>query len=141
MSQENVEIVRRVYEALRQRDAATILALYDPEVEFHFARGTLAEHIGGSGSYHGHTGLREFDRDLRQTFSDFETNCEDLIDAGDLVVSVSRYRGRGRGGIEVDGPLQFGVWTIPRDQITRVEWFATREEALKVAGLSESASR
>ncbi len=137
MSRENVEIVRRVYDALRERDAATILALYDREVEFHFAPGTLADHIGGGGSYHGHEGLRAFDRDLRQTFEDFETNYEELIDGGERVVSVSRYRARGRGGIEVDGPVQFGVWTIQGDQITQVAWFASREEALRAAGLSE----
>jgi ketosteroid isomerase-like protein len=33
MSQENVELVRRVYDAAARRDAATVLALYDPEVE------------------------------------------------------------------------------------------------------------
>src|SRR5687767_291050 len=68
MSRENVEIVRRVYDALGNRDAETILDLYDPEVEFHFAPGTLADHIGGGGTYRGHEGLRVFDRDLRQTF-------------------------------------------------------------------------
>ena len=33
MSRENVEIVRRVYEALSCRDTDAVVALYDPEVE------------------------------------------------------------------------------------------------------------
>ena len=38
MSQENVEIVRRVYEAAARRDAANIFALYDPDVELDATR-------------------------------------------------------------------------------------------------------
>jgi ketosteroid isomerase-like protein len=33
MSLENVEIVRRLYDAVARRDVANVLALYDPEVE------------------------------------------------------------------------------------------------------------
>jgi ketosteroid isomerase-like protein len=35
ISQENVEIVRRIYEAAERRDSATILTLYDRVVWFH----------------------------------------------------------------------------------------------------------
>jgi len=38
MSEENLEIVRRIYEGQARRDAATVLALYDPEVEADFSR-------------------------------------------------------------------------------------------------------
>jgi ketosteroid isomerase-like protein len=41
MSQENVEIVRRVYDAVARRDAETVLSLYDPDVELD----ALAEHM------------------------------------------------------------------------------------------------
>jgi ketosteroid isomerase-like protein len=33
MSQENVEIVRQVFDAVARRDAKGVLALYDPNVE------------------------------------------------------------------------------------------------------------
>jgi ketosteroid isomerase-like protein len=136
MSEENVEIVRRVYEAVARRDTESVLALYDPDVEVHFAKGTLLDRIGEAGTSRGHEGLRAFDRELRQAFDDFETNYEELIDAGERVVSVSRYRARGRrSGLEIDGPLQFGIWTIRDGKITRVEWFDSREEAMEAAGL------
>jgi ketosteroid isomerase-like protein len=38
MSEENVEIVRQVYEAAAGRDAASIFALYDPDVELDATR-------------------------------------------------------------------------------------------------------
>lgn len=138
MSQENVDIVSRVFEAVARRDTPSILALYDPEVEVHFAPGTLADRMGGAGPFRGYEGLRAFDRELRQAFQDFETNCEELIEAGERVVSVSRYRARGRrSGIEVDGPPQFGIWTIAEGRIARVDWFDTRDEALEAAGLAD----
>jgi ketosteroid isomerase-like protein len=138
MSEENVEIVRRVYDAVARRDAESILALHDPDVEVRFAKGTMLDRIGEAGTYRGHEGLRAFDRELRQAFEDFETNCEELIDAGERVVSVSRYRARGRrSGLEIDGPIQFGIWTIRDGKITRVEWFDSREEAIEAAGLPE----
>jgi ketosteroid isomerase-like protein len=140
MSEENVEIVRQVFDAVARRDTATILALYDPKVEVNFSPGTLADRIVGAeaGTFRGHEGLRAFDRELRQAFQEFETNCEELISAGERVVSVSRYRGRGRSsGLKVDGPPQFGIWTIWGGRITRVDWFDERGEALRAAGLSE----
>jgi ketosteroid isomerase-like protein len=38
MPEENVEIVRRAYEAAAQRDAAAVIALYRPEVEWDISR-------------------------------------------------------------------------------------------------------
>ena len=140
MSRENVEIVRRIYEAVARRDSATVLALYDANLRLEFLPDTLADHITGTGGavWIGQEGLRAFDRELREAFEDFDTKCEELIDAGENVVTVSRYRGRGkRSGVEIDGPLQFGVWNIRGGKVTRVTWFPTRGEALEAAGLRE----
>jgi len=37
MSRENVEIVRRLYDAIDRGDTTAVLGLYDPEIEWHFA--------------------------------------------------------------------------------------------------------
>ena len=139
MSRENVEIVRRVYEAVARRDTRAILALYDAQVELSFSPGTLADHIvGGPAVWRGHEGLRTFDRELRESFENFETPYEELIDVGEHVVSVSKYRGRGRkSGMEIDGPPQFLVWSFRGGKVTEVSWYATRKEALEAVGLRE----
>ena len=138
MSQENVDVVRRIYEAVARRDRDSILALYDANVVMDFSAGTLADHIGGTTTWVGHDGLRSFDRELREAFESFETTYEELIDTGEQVVSVSRYRGRGRkSGVEIDGPLQFGVWSVRDGRVTRTVWFPSRTEALQAAGLAE----
>ena len=127
-----MEIVRRIYDALARRDTPAILALYDPEVEVHFAPGTLADHIASEKSFARHDGIRTFDRELRASFEDFETILEEVIETGERVVSASRYRGRGRrSGVEIEGPLQFGVWSFSGGMVTRVDWYASRAEALE----------
>ena len=137
MSRENVEVVRQIYEASARGDTATVLTLYDTAVEFDASSSAAAELLRDQ-VYRGHEGLRRIEREWREAFENVETDCEELIDAGSHVVSISRYRMRGRAsGIEVTGPPQAGVWTIREDRVVRVVWFNTRKEALEAAGLSE----
>jgi ketosteroid isomerase-like protein len=132
-----VEVVRRVFEAEARRDAATALALYDPEVEFDTSRGTFGDLAGGR-LYYGHEGLRTWFRDWYEAWENVQEDVEELIDAGDDVISVVTIRGRGRAsGLEVELTHQPAVWTIQNGRIVRVMWLRTREEALEAAGLRE----
>ena len=136
MSQENVEIVREIFEAAARRDRKRVLALYDPDVVMDGSGTEMARFLGRS-IWRGYDGLRSFDREWRETFESIETEYDELIDAGDRVVSVSRWHVRGREGIEVAAPNRGGLWTIRDGKVSRIDWFDTREEALEAAGLSE----
>jgi ketosteroid isomerase-like protein len=134
MSRENVEIVRQVFDAEARRDASTVLALYDPEVQFDTSRGTFGGVVGRR-LYHGHEGLRRWFRDWYEAWEHVQEDVEELIDAGDEVVSVVTIRGRGRASrLELQLAHQPAVWTIRHGRIVRVAWFQTREEALEAAG-------
>lgn len=50
MSLANVEIVRRLYDTVARRDAAAVLDLYDPEVEWDMTRGPLASGVEVEGT-------------------------------------------------------------------------------------------
>jgi ketosteroid isomerase-like protein len=136
MSAENVEIVRRVYDAVARDDHEAVFALYDPEVEFDFRRGPLGL-LMGRGLYSGHAGVRAWVRDRYEAWEAIEDDCKELIDAGDQVISVVATTGRGRAsGAEVV-MTHYGVWTIREGRIVRVEWLGTREDALESAGLQQ----
>ncbi len=136
MSAENVEIVRRLYQTVERGDTAAVFAFYDPEVEWDMTRGPLAG-LTGWGVYRGHEGLRRFFRERHEAWEEITDECEELIDGGQAVISITTSRGRGRtSGIEVEG-RNSSVWTIENGKIVRVVWFATRAEALTAAGLSE----
>ena len=62
MSQENVEVVRRLYDAAARRESATVLSLYDPDVEWDGSRSRWAEVMPGEDRWRGHEALRSFFR-------------------------------------------------------------------------------
>ena len=137
MSQENVEIVQRVYDAVARRDAASVLALYDPEVEVDGSR--LPEMaMTGQRLVRGHEGVRKITSDWNEAWEYAEDHCEKLIDAGEEhVIAVVSRRGRGKAsGIEVE-MRRGGVWTIRDGRVVRTVWFPSVEEALEAVGLSE----
>jgi uncharacterized protein len=134
MSEENVEIVRRLYEAVGRDDSATVLALYDPDVEFDFSRSPLGNFME-RGVYHGYDGIRTWNRERYEAWESVEETCEGLIDHGEYVVSTVTSRGRGRSSGADVAWTHYGVWTFREGKIVRVAWFRTREDAFEAAGL------
>jgi ketosteroid isomerase-like protein len=51
-------------------------------------------------------------------------------------VAPLRWTGRGRDGIEVE-QFHTDLWSFRDGRVTRVEGFATKNEALEAAGLKE----
>ena len=138
MSQENVEIVRRLFDAVASRDTATVLALYDRDLEWDGSRSRWSELLQAGVSFRGHEGLRRFSRAYYEMWESFHDEIQELIDAGDDVISVVTTRGRGRAsGIDVEWRGNAGVWTIRGGKIAKVVWFSTRAEALKAVGVEE----
>jgi ketosteroid isomerase-like protein len=136
MSRENVEVVRRVYDAAGRRETATLLALYDPDVELDPSRAFEGEGLA-SGLYRGHDGLRRFFREWDEAWENLEYDLDEVIDVGEQVVSVVTRRGRGKtSGAEVEFQVAL-LWTLRARRVVRVVWFPTREEALEAVGLRE----
>lgn len=135
MSQETLEVVRRLYEAIERGDSATVLALYSPDVEWDMSGYPYGDMIDARSR--GHAGLRKFWRELYDAWGSYEHELHELIDAGDFVVSIVTDRARGRASgaeVEIDA---FGVWMIDHGKITRVVWYRSRADALEAVGLSE----
>ena len=138
MSEENVELVRRIYEAAARRDSAAVLAYYDPDVEWDSSGSPLSRLIGGRGTYHGHEGVRDWFREWHEAWESVEEDYKELIDAGDQVISIATARARGRAsGVDVEMSDYAALWTVRDGKVVRVVWFPTREQALEAAGLSE----
>ena len=136
MSEENVEIVRRLHEAAARRDTETAFSLYHPDVVWDYSRGEGGAVLGRR-VYHGHEGVRTVFRNWYEAWDDVEADVEQLVDAGDKVISVVTNRGRGRtSDVEVEW-RQHAVWTIKDGRISHSAWFTSRKEALEAAGLSE----
>ena len=131
-----MEIVRRIYEA--SGDAETVLALYDPDIEWDMTRHPMSQMLQQKALVHGHAELRGWFHEWYAEFEDFEHHLVELIDAGDdHVVSIGTDTGRGRAsGVEVNRRIA-GVWRLRSGKVTQVVWFDRPEQALEAAGLSE----
>jgi ketosteroid isomerase-like protein len=132
MSKENVEIVRRTYEATNQGDYDTAESYIHPEIEFHtYARSPEA------GVYRGKQAVREYNQSLFQQFESIRFEVEELVDAGDRVVVVTTQHAVPKGGqLEMDVHVA-EVWTIRDGLLAERRSYSTRNEALEAAGVRE----
>jgi ketosteroid isomerase-like protein len=137
MSQENVEIVQRAYDAAARHDTTNVLDLYDPEIEWDISHAPARDVMGEPHVFNGHQGLRTFFSRWYEAWKHVDPDLEELIDGGEEVISVETTRARGRtSGAVVELP-HAAVWTVREGRIVRVVWFGSRAEALEAAGLSE----
>ena len=133
MSQENVEIVRLGFEAIERGDLALLEESTLPDVVM-----IQPPEVPDAKTYEGPGAIREAMEDWPAQWEDFRLDLLDIIDVSDdVVVSVTRHRGRGReSGIEMDFEV-FYVHHVPGGKLARLEMFFSREQALDAVGLRE----
>ena len=128
MPQENVEVVREVWNAYSRADFDRIGEFSDP----HVVMITVED-----GPLYGFAAVRENYERWKEAWEGFETTAEEVIGNGDRVFVMGRFRGRGRAsGVEVESRL-YEVYTMRNGKILRVDEFSDRAEALEAVGLRE----
>jgi ketosteroid isomerase-like protein len=134
MSEENVEMARRAYEAFNRGDYEGSVASFAPDFEF-ISSGAIP---GVEGVYRG---PEEYRRQVVERFGDefddFGADVHEFIDAGDQVLTSLTFRGRGKqSGVESRWNT-WHLWTVRNGRIVHGQGFTSRDEALEAAGLSE----
>jgi ketosteroid isomerase-like protein len=122
-------------ETLPQLQAISF-SILDPGVIFEDM--TMSDHVGET--YRGHDGVV---RALVRWIEHFQwmlIDLEQVVDAGDCVISVHRCRAKARDtGIEFkDRPLSY-LWTFRDGKVVHFWAFRDSEQAIQAAGLRESA--
>jgi ketosteroid isomerase-like protein len=137
MSQENVEIVRRFFDAFNEGglNAEDMLVQYfTDDIDYRAVEGAPDDH----GPIRGKEALRAYAQDWLDTFDNFRHEPVELTDAGDdKVIAVFRVSGRAKlSGVETD--LTYAAfYTFRAGKIARGREYWTRAEALEAAGLQE----
>ena len=132
MSRENVELVRRAYERWNAGDFGWATENLAPEFEY-----LAADVVGITGHFRGAEGFLRFLEQFWEGFDEAHAEPEEFIEAGDSVLAVINFRGRGKqSGAEVNMEF-FQLWTFRDGKVTRGQGFFDREEALEAAGLRE----
>ena len=136
MSQENVELVRGIYEAVARRDDVRPFEVYAEDIVWDIsnqhAAGLMPKQV-----YQGHEGVRQFWREGVSVFGEIDFAVEELMDAGDQVLAVIYERRIGRASGVPVGAAHVALWTIADGKVIRLQTFDSREQALEAAGLTE----
>jgi ketosteroid isomerase-like protein len=131
MSQENVEIVRRCYEAFDRGDLDAAFEDFAPDFELDLSRA-----IGIDRGMYTLAQFRRLTESFAESWESARYEADELIDAGEHVVMPFTNRLRGRDGIEVQAR---GIWlgTIRDGLIVRICLYQDKREALEAAGLQD----
>jgi uncharacterized protein len=133
MSEENVELVKRAYEAFDSGDMQSAVELFDAGVEIDVSRTNPEGRV-----YQGIEGFLELMAQWLGTWDDYTLELLELIDAGESgVVAVMRERGKIKGSESWTEHIRGVVWTVSDTRIAKYEEHQDRAAALEAAGLSE----
>ncbi len=146
MSQENVEIVRNVYDALNRTSVGAFLAMpdssrraiferiYDPGLELRQSPEAVFDTVG---TFRGYEGYLEAGRELVEALGDIQFDIGKAFEAGDNVVFDVVARATGMGsGIPVERRIAH-LWELKEGLVLRWIVYQTLEQALEAAGLRE----
>ena len=152
MSEQNVEIVRRIYpdsrvdiaKLISDEDASTrfearMLPLIHPSFEATLDPGYAALSDATSGSsIRGIDAFREMWRDWLSAWESFRLDVEDLRPLVDsrVLALVDMHARPKAGGTEMS-LRGAAIWTLTDGQVSRIELFLDRAAALEAAGLRE----
>jgi ketosteroid isomerase-like protein len=132
VSERNVEIVGEMTERFRQGDRDSWREQFADDVVWD----TSGTSLPNAGVYVGHDGIERFFVDWLGTWRDLRMDPVEFIDAGDSVVAVFRWHGRGRtSGVETEVEM-YGIYDLREEKIVRYRQFDSREDALAAAGLA-----
>jgi ketosteroid isomerase-like protein len=136
MSQENVEIVRRLYDAWNRRDEEELVALSDPEVEF-VNSPTAVE----PGTRRGTNEVLAAARTQWEFLRDGRFEIDRIYDPGEEIFVLARLsRLMPEGDARIDDRV-LASWMIRDGRVVRTEVLgfgaAEVETALEAAGLRE----
>jgi ketosteroid isomerase-like protein len=131
--QENVEIIRKVYEqAGNDPDANVDLLAAEAVMDWTASRAPY------SGIYRGQDEILAFWRIFAEAWEEWSVELKEVIEIDpETILCVTLVRARGKGSqipIEARGA---GVWSLRDGKVTRATLYQSKAEALNAVGLSE----
>ena len=131
MSEENVEILRRVMPESAPANPEDLFSILDEDVEWDYV-GAFPE----IQTAHGPAEVREFLRERSEAFDDFSFQAEEMVDAGTCRcprASIGPWQGDRRAGRK----RRLAGVTLRNGKVVHCRGYDTEAQALEAAGLSE----
>jgi ketosteroid isomerase-like protein len=133
MSQEDVDSVKKLMDAVNRRDIDAFAAVTTADFEWF---PVFAARVEGD-VYRGRAGIEAFLAEVDEIWEEFRPLPEEYRDLGDRVLGLGRLKTRGRGsGVPIDEPWG-GIYDIRDGKVSRIRTYLGHDEALRAAGLTE----
>lgn len=130
MSQGNVDVVGRSFEAFNARDANELVSLSTPDCEWLPFRAQLEGIV-----YRGHEGIRRFVSDIDDDWEGYQVDPLEFHDRGGCVAVVGQVRAVGRGSsVDIDSIAGF-VFELHSGRIRHVTSHSNPEAAREAVGV------
>jgi ketosteroid isomerase-like protein len=131
MSQENVEIVWKVFEAHTTRGMEAALPLFAPDVVWDPGPDWVEDE-----TYRGRDGVRKLNNLWAENFEDYALEPHEIRDLGDRVLALYEMTGRIRDSDQtVHRPLGIVVSDFREGMVGAIRSFPSWHEALQAVGL------
>jgi len=135
VSQENLEVVERYYDAVNRGDFAAAMAAWADDVVLVVDERAVPFKAG---VFAGRDAVGEWFGDWFRSFArGYQFHIQEMGAIGERVFTVARHSGRGRSsGVPIDWSLAY-IHAVEAGKIGRIELFADRADAFEAAGLQE----
>lgn len=132
MSQQNVDVIRKLYDAFARGDVPSVLAGMDPGIVWNEAENFP---YADRNPYTGPQAVLEgvFMR-IGADWETFQVANEVLLDAGDTVVALGRYLAKHRASGKELNAQHAHIWWLKDGKVTRFQQYADTAQTLAVAG-------
>ena len=129
LTQGNVTIVRRAYEAVDARNVDDLMRITTPDLVLRASSATDGK------VHHGHQGIGEIFQAIRDRWREFRFDALEFYEAGNrvLVLGTMLTKGRNEDGFASTAGQ---VWTLEDGKVVSVEAFLDTESAIRAAGLT-----
>jgi uncharacterized protein len=131
LSQQNVNIVRSVYDAFDSNDLDGVLQHVDGDVQVFATEG-----LPWSGTYSGPKGVEEFIRSVEEHVR-LTIETDELIDSGESVAQIGRTVGEAHATGQHFDLREVHVWTLRNGKIVSFQNYVDTEAQRRALGLTE----
>ncbi len=129
MSQENLALVRRLYESgLIDRDPVELLQLATDDVEY-----VNPPYAVEPGVRRGRTAVAQAMRGFAEVWEESRHELHELFDCGDVVVASVTWHTRSRGSDTELTQQEAHTWALHDGRISEFQWGLDLEDALNAA--------
>ena len=126
MSEQDVQLVRGVFEAINRRDVQAVLDAFHPDADM----STLTSELVQGKAYRGHTGIREYFSSFADVWEELQLDPDEIRDLGDRILVIGRWTSRGReSGAEVESPAAW-IFVVRDGRIDLSRAYRDADEAL-----------